>query len=73
MIFGLDLAEDFFDLSFFIDQKGHAVISHVGSPHELFLAVGSVAFGNRTISVGQQTKRQVVLGGEFLMGFCVVE
>jgi hypothetical protein len=73
MIFGLNLAIDFFDLSLFVDQKGHAVVSHVRSPHELFLAVGSVAIRDLAVGVRQQTKRQIVLLRKFLMGFLAIQ
>jgi hypothetical protein len=73
MIFGLNLAIDFFDLSLFVDQKGHAVVTHVCSPHELFLAVGSIAIRDLALGVRQQTKRQIVLLREFLMGLLAIQ
>src|SRR5713226_1302886 len=73
MLFGFDLAEDFFDLPFFVNQESHAVIAHVGSTHEFLLAISSVTFGNRALSVGQQPKRQIVLPDELLMRFFAVE
>ena len=43
MLSNFDLIKDFFDLSFFVDQKSHAINSHVGPAHELFLAIGSIS------------------------------
>src|SRR5258708_5700922 len=73
MLFGLYLAEDFFDLPFFVNQESHAVITQVRSTHEFLLAVSSVTLGNRALSVGQEPKRQIVFPDELLMRLFAVE
>ncbi len=60
MIFRLDLAEDLFDLSFFIDQKRHTVIAHVGSAHKLLLAVCSVSVRNPPLGIVKDAEGKTV-------------
>ena len=73
MIFRLDFAEDLFDLTFFVNQKSHAVVAHVSAAHEFFLAVSAEALGKFSISVGKQTKRQAEFVDEFLVRLFAVQ
>lgn len=57
MILRFHLRKNLLDLSFLINQKGHAVVSHVRSAHEFFLAVGSETVGELPIGIGEQPKR----------------
>ena len=73
MILRFNLGKNFPDLSFLINQKGHAVVSHVGSAHEFFLAVRSKRFREFALGIGEQAKRQIVLFGKLLVGLFVVQ
>ena len=44
MIFGLNFLEDLLNLSLFIYQEGHAVITQVLSAHEFLLTVSPKTF-----------------------------
>ena len=73
VVLRLNLTENLFDLSFFVNQKGHAVVAHVRAAHEFFLAVCPVTLRKLSIGVGQQAKWQTVFRNEFLMRLFAVQ
>ena len=73
MFFRLNLAEDLLNLALLVNQKGHAVHAHVGSPHELFLAIRAKAVRELSLSIGQQTKWQAEFVDELLMRLFAVQ
>jgi len=67
MGFGINLLNNAFDISGFINNKGRARNTHIGFAVHAFFYPNAIGFGNSVIGIHQKIKRQFVLGNKFLM------
>ena len=64
---GLYLGPDFLNLPFWVDEKTDAVNTLVLTSHEFLFAPSTVSLHDFLVGIGEQLKRQLVLGDKFVV------
>jgi hypothetical protein len=73
VLLGFDLGEDRCNTPGFINQVGNPVGPQIFSPVETFLAPDTIRLDQSLLGIGEQGEWQIILLGERLMGFPIID